>query len=170
MNKGYGGAQPQMRESMIKEHDAYLGIHRRTLNVGDIQSFIFLPTDDGPFWMSEAERVLNRHDRILPSPPGASRMRNKTISELKAELGPIGIMSDRRTYRLTELQELARNNNIETKFVRTRENKGWEGRPKGLLQVLGARGWIDEAQLDKYTVDVATDGDGKALEVLRIGA
>jgi hypothetical protein len=25
MNKGYGGLQPQMRESMIKEHDAYLG-------------------------------------------------------------------------------------------------------------------------------------------------
>jgi len=29
MNKGYGGAQPQMRESMIKENDGYLGIHRR---------------------------------------------------------------------------------------------------------------------------------------------
>ena len=164
MIKGYGGAQPQMRELMIKEHDAYLGIHRRTLNVGDIQSFIFLPTDDGPFWLSEAERVLNRHDQILPSPPGASRMQNKAISKLIAELGPIGILSDRRTYRLTELQELARTNNIETKLVRTREKKGWEGRPKGLLQVLWERGWIDEAQLDKYTVDVATDGDGEALE------
>jgi hypothetical protein len=114
--------------------------------------------------------VLNRHDQILPSPPGASRMQNKAISKLIAELGPIGILSDRRTYRLTELQELARTNNIETKLVRTREKKGWEGRPKGLLQVHWERGWIDEAQLDKYTVDVATDGDGKALEVLRIGA
>ena len=80
MNKGYGGVQPQMRESMIKDHDGYLGMHRRTLNVDDIQSFIFLPTDDGPFWMTEAEREVNRHDRIFPSPPGASRMRNKTIS------------------------------------------------------------------------------------------
>ena len=114
--------------------------------------------------MSEAEQEVNCHNRILPSPPGASRMRNKTISELKAELGPIGILSDRRNYRLTELQELAKNNNIETKMVRSREKKGWEGRPKGLLQVLWERGWIDEAQLDKYTIDVATDGDGEVLE------
>ena len=113
MNKGYGGAQPQMRESMIKYDDGYLGMHRRTVNVGEIQSFIFLSTDDGPFWMSQAEKELNRHDRTLPSPPGASRMRNKTISELKAELGPIGILNDRRNYRLTELQELARINKIE---------------------------------------------------------
>ncbi len=98
-------------------------MHRRTLNVGDIQSFIFLPTDDGPFWMSEAETEVNRHDRILPSPPGASWMRNKTIRELKAELGSIGILSDCRNYCLTELQELAENNNIETKMVRLREKK-----------------------------------------------
>jgi hypothetical protein len=114
--------------------------------------------------MSEAEREVNRHDQILPSPPGASRMQNKTISKLKAELGPIGILSDRRNYRLTELQELAENNNIETKMVRLREKKGWEGRQKGLLQVLWERGWIDEAQLDKYTIDAVTDGDGEVLE------
>jgi hypothetical protein len=51
-------------------------------------------------------------------------MQNKTISKLEAELGPIGILSDRRNYRLTELQELAENNNIETKMVRLREMKG----------------------------------------------
>jgi hypothetical protein len=33
------------------------------------------------------------------------------------------------------------------------------GSAKGLLQVLGERGWIDEAQLDRYTMDIATDGD-----------
>jgi hypothetical protein len=31
MNKGYGGAQPRMRESNIKEDDGYLGMHQRTL-------------------------------------------------------------------------------------------------------------------------------------------
>ena len=147
-----------MRESMIKDHDGYLGMHHRTLNAGDIQIFIFVPTDDRPFWMTEAEREVNRHDRILPSPPGASLMQNKAISELKAELGPIGILRDRDNYQLTELQELAKNNNIETKMVRSREKKGQEGRPKGLLQVLWERGWIDEAQLDKYKIDVAPDG------------
>jgi hypothetical protein len=49
--------------------------------------------------------------------------------------------------------------------VRTREKKGWESRQKGLLQVLWERGWIEEAQLHRYTMDIATDGDrGEALE------
>ena len=29
---------------------------------------------------------------------------------------------------------------------------GWEGQPKGMLQVLWERGWIDENNLAKYTV------------------
>ena len=71
MNKGYGGAQPKMRESVIKADDGYLGMHeQRTLNVGDTQTFTFQPGDDGPFWMTEEVRELNRHDRILPAPPG----------------------------------------------------------------------------------------------------
>ena len=74
--------------------------------------------------MSREERELNRHNRIRPSPPGPSRMQNKTIMDLKAELSPIGILNDRRNYRLKELQDLATNNNIETKKVRTREKKG----------------------------------------------
>jgi hypothetical protein len=52
----------------------------------------------------------------------------------------------------------------ETRVVRTREKRGWEGRPKGLFQNLWGRGWIDEAQRDKYTMDVAADGDGEVLE------
>ena len=36
--------------------------------------------------------------------------------------------------------------------------------PIVLLHVLWKRGWIDEAQLDKYTIEVATDGDGKVLD------
>ena len=42
--------------------------------------------------------------------------------------------------------------------------KGWEGQPKGLLQVLWERGWIDEGQLEKYTIEPATDDDGEVLE------
>jgi hypothetical protein len=62
------------------------------------------------------------------------------------------------------LQELTRTNSIETKIVRTREKKGWEGQLKGLLQVLWDRGWIDEGQLQKYTMVPATDDDGQVLD------
>jgi hypothetical protein len=165
MNRGYGGVQQRMHESTIKTEDGYLGMHERTLNIGDTQSFIFEPGDLGPFWMSEAERQLNRHDRILPTPPGDPKKKNKTISELKAELTPLNVMNPTRNkYKLTELQELAIANNIDTKKEITREKKGWEGQPKGLLQVLWERGWIDEGNLDKYTMDPATDADGEVLE------
>jgi len=68
--------------------------------------------------------------------------------------------------RLTELQELAKNNNIDTKIERVREKKGWQGQPKGHLQILWEQGWIDVSQLEKYsehTMDPSKDEDGELL-------
>ena len=87
MNRGYGGKQQRMRESIIKAEDGYLGMQERTINVGDTQSFVFKPDNVGPFWMTKQERELNCHDRILPPATGNPRKRNKIIAELKAELG-----------------------------------------------------------------------------------
>jgi hypothetical protein len=123
MNKGYGGAQPRMHESIIKESDGYLGMHLSTFSVGDTQSFIFKPGDDSPFWMTEQQRQLNRHDRILSPRSGNLTTRNKTIVELKLELGPLNILSDRRQYRLAELQEIARRNNIDTTIKKQEARK-----------------------------------------------
>ena len=95
MNRGYGGAQSRMRESKIIEHGAYLAcINVRTLSVGDTQSYPFQAGNVGPFWMNNAEREANRHDRILPPPPGAPQIRNKTIAELKTDLAVLGILSN----------------------------------------------------------------------------
>ena len=99
MNRGYGGAQPMMRESKIKEHDGYLGSNARTLEVGDTQSFVFTSDDDGPFWMTPQEQSkLNQNNPSLPPAPGNPQMRNKTIAELKAELGPLDVLNDRHQY------------------------------------------------------------------------
>jgi hypothetical protein len=62
------------------------------------------------------------------------------------------------------LQQLATNHNIDTKIQKTRVKKGWEGQPKGLLQVLWERGWINEGQLEKYTMEPAMDDDAEVLE------
>jgi hypothetical protein len=59
---------------------------------------------------------------------------------------------------------ITRTNSIDTKTGRTREKKGWEGQPKGLLQVLWERGWIDEGQVERYTMDPTTDDDGEVLD------
>ena len=69
-----------MRESKIKDHIGYLGMHECTLQVGDTQSFVFTSDNEGPFWMSPEKRELNRHDRMLPAQPGTRNLRNKTIA------------------------------------------------------------------------------------------
>ncbi len=90
--------QRRMLKSIIKAEDGYLGMNERTVSVGDTQSFVFQHGNAGPFWMNVQERELNRHDRILPPLPGNPRTRNKTISELKAELGPLNVLNERRQY------------------------------------------------------------------------
>ncbi len=62
------------------------------------------------------------------------------------------------------MQEIARNNNLDPKTLRTRERKGWIGQPKGLLQVLWERGWIDKGHIEKYSIDLVKDNDGAVLE------
>ena len=75
-------------ESKIEAEDGYLGMHSRTLDVGNTQSLVFKLEDVGPFWMTSEEHELNCHDQILPPLPGNPRTRNKTIPKLKAELVP----------------------------------------------------------------------------------
>jgi hypothetical protein len=71
--------------------------------------------------MTDEERELNRHDCILPPPCGNPPTQNKTTAELKLELDPLNISNNQRLYRLAELQEFGRNNNIDLKFEKTRE-------------------------------------------------
>ncbi len=49
-----------------------------------------------------------------------------------------------------ELQELARKRNILTNKDVQSIQQGWEGKQKGLLQVLWECGWIDESKLSEY--------------------
>jgi hypothetical protein len=83
---------------------------------------------------------------------------------LRNELAPLKILSEQRQYRLAELRDFARSNNIDLKKLKTREKKGWEGQLKGLLQVLWERGWIDHDHYDRYRMDPATNEDGEVLE------
>ncbi|KAI2488984.1 hypothetical protein MHU86_25613 [Fragilaria crotonensis] len=44
------------------------------------------------------------------------------------------------------------------------KRKAGKGSRRDFLQVLWERGWIDEGNLEKYTMDPATDADGDVLE------
>mmetsp|Transcript_20238 Transcript_20238/g.30376 ORF Transcript_20238/g.30376 Transcript_20238/m.30376 type:complete len:108 (-) Transcript_20238:16-339(-) len=63
MNKMYGGNGTKMRDTTIK-NATYLGPHSPKLQIGDIQCMQFKDGDEGPFWMSEQERALNKYDRV----------------------------------------------------------------------------------------------------------
>ena len=56
MNKSYGGNKPKLRDTLISQEHGYLGPYPRQLQPGDTQKMVFLPSDEGPFWMSQAER------------------------------------------------------------------------------------------------------------------
>jgi hypothetical protein len=73
-------------------------MHPRTLEVGDLQSFVFTSEDDGPFWMTQHQKQVNQSDRVLPPPPEIPQMRNKTIAELKSELQPFNILNEQSNY------------------------------------------------------------------------
>ena len=63
----------------------------------------------------------------------------------------------RRYYAKQELQEIAEKHNIDLTYNHQEVIKGWVGRPKGMLQVLWERGFINEQELEKYS------GDGKKI-------
>ena len=78
MNKGYGGAQISMRDSVIKS-ETYLGPYNKMLQIGDTQVMQFQLGADGPFWMTLQERTERMYDCV-------SNNQIKTKKYTKAQL------------------------------------------------------------------------------------
>ena len=88
MSKNYRGKQSLLRPTLIREEAGYLGTYPHQLSPGDTQHMIFGENDEGPFWMSQQERELNRNDRIEQ---GKTRKRRKSKEELIEELCNKGV-------------------------------------------------------------------------------
>ena len=74
------------------------------------------------------------------------------------ELNERGVtLQQKRGYTKAELQDLMSNNGIETHKQIDKILPGWEGKSKGLLQVLWDRGLIDPQLLEKYTLEGKKD-------------
>jgi hypothetical protein len=169
MNKEFGGAQPIMKTSKMEAEDGFLGPFDSILSVGEVQGMQFLPTDSGPFWMTSRKQEDRQHNRTRPDRAPATR-REKTKKELAEELSLPGATINPPKQKLEELQEMARKRNISTDKDVQSIQQGWEGKQKGLLQVLWERGWIDESKLDEYKIIKKDDEgivvDDKSLEVM----
>ena len=51
-----------------------------------------------------------------------------------------------------ELERIAALNNVELTYDYIVKKEGWMGKPKGLLQILWERGFIDENNLNLYSL------------------
>jgi hypothetical protein len=73
----------------------------QVLNVGNTVYFAFQESDDGPFWLSDKEKLSQKFDRIV----GGVQQVDKTKADLAKELsqGPIHEI-DPWTYKLNRLQ------------------------------------------------------------------
>ena len=159
MNKYFGGKQPKMHSSMITEEDGFLGPFTQQLKVGDEQSFTFGPEDSGPFWMSGTERENRQNDRYTDK----KKIKVFSTRELQVEIHskmPSLLMKDLRNKKKEDIERLATGLGINLRYEYDEiKDRGWEGEPKGLLQVLWERGWIDESQNVKkyYTMSGSKD-------------
>ena len=156
MSKHFGGAQPSMRDTTIESVQGFLGApNSRCLEVGNIQSMIFKPTDSGPWYLPVDQREARRHDK--PTDRRKRVERNK--KELTEALESAGVsLQQSRSYTRPELQNLANGKSISISFDKTEIIQGWEGRPKRLLQVLWERGLLDpDKPVNWYTVDGRKD-------------
>ena len=157
MNKGYGGEQNKMKDSMIKSAHGYLGPHDhdRKLKVGNVQSMVFRPSDDGPYWMTPEEQQQTRKDhhgttvtiKEYTKPQLVEMLRHKGINNAKGNKQQIKNMAERAGIPLTyQKQDII---------------EGWEGKAKGMEQILWERGWINPNEDRKsYTVHGKKDSMG----------
>ncbi len=158
MTKGFGGAQPKMRPSVIVSAD-YLGPydHPMKLIVGSEQLMVFRDSDRGPFWMSDAEREKRKCDKAL----GSKNKKKLTVAELKKMLADKGLAANGL---MSDLQERAKNFNLPVEKEVDQIEEGWVGKPKGMLQVLWERGFIDPAKgWNDYTLNGKSDNFGNII-------
>lgn len=120
-------------------------VAKKKLEINDTQSMFFQETDEGPFYMTNAEREINRYDQVVST----EAYKEKTVDDLRADLSDyyeaneIGNSASLRKKNKSKLKELAELYGIDTKKRCIKIREGWVGKAKGKLQMLMERGGID---------------------------
>jgi hypothetical protein len=135
MNVSHGRSAEMMHATIIHE----VGPHPRILHVGDNQEMHFVEGGNGPFWMTLAKQAKTKHDRQL----GTAKTRNKTKIELLKNLRQSRHDTTKQRYLKADLLALCGQRNILVTIKECQVKEGWLGKPKGMLQILWERGWID---------------------------
>ena len=116
-----------------------LGTYPSKLKVGDTQSLTFTYGDYGPFYLSDEEREGLKFDVFS----GEKKKNQKTKKMLVDEIKQAGYQI-RGHLSKDELERIAALKNMELTYDFMVKKEGRMGKPKGLLQILWERGFIDE--------------------------
>jgi len=146
VNLMFGGEQPIMRDSQITQ--GCLGTFSPKLNVGDIQKMFFQSTDEGPFYFSDREKEFRRFDQNM----NGITSRPKNMKQLKKELRDAGVPLPLYGMRQADLHALAQTHGLSLRIDKQKVLPGWEGKAKGILQILWERGLIDELNYKSFTL------------------
>jgi hypothetical protein len=90
----------------------------------------------GPFWLSTKERERMRHDVLL----SGTKTKRLARAEMLAALQGKGVVASGKA---KDLKILCDNNGKGTIILKQKKGEGWEGKLKGMLQILWEQGWID---------------------------
>ena len=135
MNVSYGGATTSMHDTVINE----VGPYESLLDIGQKQLMNFSESDEGPFWLTSENKIASKYNRSVE---GSTRMK-KTKTEMLIELRRKGIDTTKKRYLVTDLLTMCNENNIDVNKTQSNDIPGWVGKPKGMLQILYERGYID---------------------------
>ena len=149
INIKFGGKQPKMRDSILTSiHFGPYHTPGMKLQPGCTQSMKFCEDDDGPCYLTLEEIRQQKFDERT----GKYKTKELTKSELIVLLKQqSGIKEPRGTKK--QFQERCKNLNLSTTTNVQVIKEGWTNKPKGALQVLFERGWIDLSKLSLYTAD-----------------
>jgi len=139
LNIGYGGKQPKMRDTTITDAETELGdCIERTLNVGDVQSFVFQEDDPPPI----IDLMAPKADRVTGPPKWTA----KSAAELTVELKARGLF-DLAVGKADEIKAKAQNVGIALRKSEAPIKEGYVGKAKGLKQIVWERGFWSAKEL-----------------------
>ena len=146
INARFGGSQPKMHNTQLtKECFGPYHNEQYQLQVGSIQCMVFNSSDLGPCYMNSEEREKYKLDINT----GETKTKNLNKLELKKHLKEAGV-SDPSGSKV-ELQSLCQSLNLPTTATVPVVKEGWLGKPKGAIQMLVERGWLNVHKLHLYT-------------------
>ena len=116
-----------------------MGTYPTNIKLGEQQNLNFVDGDVGPFWLNNETKEATKYD----TDEGTIITKELTKVDLLIALRQDGYNTTKKRFLKPQLIELYKQRNIATNKTEQNIIHGWLGQPKGMLQVLFERGYID---------------------------